>query len=115
MHGGCGPGHSASWGTWRPLFQFECEELAALRAERAKVERPLGDMPLVVITRGKSDADGPDGVKFAEEHRKDQTALATLSRHGSLVIAAESGHHVQIEQPQLVVDAIRQAIARPRP
>ena len=81
--------------------------------QRANVH--FGDMPLIVTAQRKSNADGPDGVKFADEHREEQTALATMSRNGSLVIAAESGHHVQIEQPQLVVDAIRQVIARPRP
>jgi pimeloyl-ACP methyl ester carboxylesterase len=51
---------------------FENEELAALRAERAKSQHPLGDMPLIVLSRGISEEDGPDGKAFEEEHRRDQ-------------------------------------------
>src|SRR5262245_62949585 len=48
---------------------FEHEELAGLRAERAKNEHPLGDMPLIVLTRGKSEEEGPDGKARSEERR----------------------------------------------
>jgi hypothetical protein len=50
---------------------FEHEELALLRADRAKREFALGDMPLVVITRGMSEESGPDGKVFDAEHRED--------------------------------------------
>jgi pimeloyl-ACP methyl ester carboxylesterase len=90
---------------------FENEELAGLRAERTKSQHPLGDMPLIVLTRGKSEKDGPDGKAFEEEHRRDHTAIATMSRNGKLVIAAQSGHHIQIEEPELVIKAIREVLA----
>ncbi|HEU0176190.1 MAG TPA: alpha/beta hydrolase [Blastocatellia bacterium] len=90
---------------------FEHEELAGLRAERAKSEHPLGDMPLIVLTRGKSEEEGPDGKAFEEEHRKDHTAMAAMSRNGKLVIAANSGHHIQLEEPELVIKAIRDLLA----
>jgi pimeloyl-ACP methyl ester carboxylesterase len=90
---------------------FEHEELAGLRAERAKSDHPLGDMPLIVLTRGKSEEEGPDGKAFEEEHRKDHTAMAAMSRNGKLVIAANSGHHIQLEEPELVIKAIRDLLA----
>ena len=89
---------------------FEDEELAALRAERAKSERPLGDMPLIVLIRGKSEEDGPDGKAFEEEHRREHAALAAMSRKGKLVIATHSGHHIQLDEPGLVIKSIRDVL-----
>lgn len=90
---------------------FVEEELAVLRAESAKGAGAYGDMPLVVITRGKSEDDGPDGRAFAADRKKDNAAMALLSRNGKHVIAERSGHHVQIEEPELVVTAIEQVVA----
>jgi pimeloyl-ACP methyl ester carboxylesterase len=89
---------------------FENEELASLRAERGKSEHPLGDMPLIVLTRGISEKDGPDGKAFEEEHRRDHAAIAAMSRNGKLVIAAHSGHHVQLDEPELVIKSIRDVL-----
>ena len=88
---------------------LENEELAAMRADRAKSEYPLGDMPLVVITRGIAEGEGPDSLEA--EHRQDHAAVARMSRHGRLVVAERSGHHVQLDQPELVVAAIREVLA----
>jgi pimeloyl-ACP methyl ester carboxylesterase len=89
----------------------EAEELAQLRAEAAK-EFPYGDLPLVVLTRGISDAEGPDGKAFEKEHREDHAAVAKRSRRGRLVVATGSGHHIQLDEPALVVNAIRELTAR---
>lgn len=89
---------------------FEAEELAGLRAERAQTEHPYGDMPLVVLTRGLTDDGGPDTTAGAEEHRKDHAVQAKLSGNGRQIIATRSGHHVQLDEPELVVTAIRDVV-----
>jgi pimeloyl-ACP methyl ester carboxylesterase len=89
----------------------ELEELAALRADHARNEFPLGDAPLVVLTRGIGDEDGANAKAFEEEHRKDHAALARLSSRGKLVIAERSGHHVQLDQPELVAETIAEVLA----
>jgi pimeloyl-ACP methyl ester carboxylesterase len=93
---------------------FENEELAGLRAERVKSEHPLGDMPLIVLTRGKSEEEGPDGKAFEAEHRRDHAAMAAMSRNGKLVIATRSGHHVQLDEPEFVIKAIRDLLEAAR-
>ncbi len=93
---------------------FEAEELAALRAERAKSKHPLGHRPLIVLTRGISEKNGPDGEAFAAEHRRDHEALAALSRNGKLVVAKRSGHHIQLDEPDLVIQSIREVLAAVR-
>lgn len=92
----------------------EHEELAVLRAERAKSEHPVGALPLVVITRGVPDATGPNAAAMEDEHRKEHAAVARMSRRGRLVIATRSGHHVQLDEPELVVSAIREVVVAAR-
>ena len=89
---------------------FEIEELAALRTARAGKES-LGDLPLIVITRGKPEETGPDAAAADIEHRKDHAQIAALSRRGKQIIATNSGHHVQIEEPDLVIQAVQDLIS----
>lgn len=93
---------------------FEADELALLRAERNRTEHPLRDMPLVVLTRGLSEDSSPAGRTGDEEHSRDQASLVALSRVGKQVIAKRSGHHIPLDEPDLVVAAIRDVIAAAR-
>jgi pimeloyl-ACP methyl ester carboxylesterase len=40
-----------------------------------------------------------------------QKELAGLSSQGKQVIAQKSGHYIQLDEPELVIDAIRELIA----
>ncbi len=93
---------------------FEYEELAGLRAEGAKTTQPLKEMPLIVLTRGISEKEGPDGEALETEHRREHAALASLSRRGKLVIALRSGHHIQLDEPDLVVRSISEVLSAVR-
>jgi len=93
---------------------FDNEELAEMRAERAKTQYSLGDKPLIVLTRGLPEEHGPDAKALEEEHRRDHTALATTSRNGKLIVATHSGHHVQLDEPELVVKSIREVVEAAR-
>ena len=61
---------------------------------------PLGDAPLVVISTGN---DLPN-------YKKLQTELLLLSNHSRQLMAARSFHSVEIDQPDVVVEAIRQVV-----
>jgi pimeloyl-ACP methyl ester carboxylesterase len=89
---------------------FEDEELAGLRADHGKLDHPLGDLPLVVLTRGLLDEKGPDAPALEAEHRKAHATMAMLSRRGKLVVAEHSGHHVQLDEAQLVVTTIQETV-----
>jgi pimeloyl-ACP methyl ester carboxylesterase len=75
----------------------------------------LGNIPLVVLSRGLADPlpDASDAENRAYEQawKEMQTRLVTLSPRGRRVIAAQSRHYIHLTEPQLVVDAIR-AVAR---
>jgi pimeloyl-ACP methyl ester carboxylesterase len=72
---------------------------------------PLRPMPLVVLAHGRPE--NPD-AQFVEQDerlwRQLQRELAHLVPSGRLVIATESSHDIQHEQPELVLDAIRDIV-----
>lgn len=68
-------------------------------------------MPLVVLTRGLPDEEGPDAKSREEEHRKDHAAAALMSTRGRLIVAEHSGHHVQLDEPELVATSIASVVS----
>lgn len=93
---------------------FEAEELGILRARRTRAEHVLGEMPLIVLSRGVPEDSSPAGRTGEEEHNKDQAALVSLSSIGKQVVAKRSGHHIPLDEPDLVVAAIRDVLAAAR-
>ena len=71
---------------------------------------PLRPMPLVVLAHGHPDPDTPF-VELEEPFWQQlQRELAQLVPGGRLVIATQSGHVIQDDQPELVLDAIRDVV-----
>ena len=87
---------------------FEGEELAGLLAKWTGTPYPLGDKPLIVLSRGLPGADIPEVEK---EHKRNQAELLGLSRSARQVIAPQSGHQILLDEPHLVVEAIREVLA----
>jgi pimeloyl-ACP methyl ester carboxylesterase len=85
---------------------FEIEELALIRGEREKNPQAFGDIPVIVITRGR----GEDSPEQEAARREGHKLVAAMSRKGRHVIADKSGHHVHIEQPDLVVSLIEEVV-----
>jgi hypothetical protein len=83
----------------RSEFDYLAEEVALMHADRSKRQHPLADMPLIVLTRGKN---------ANAEHQKLQADLVSLSRNSKQVIAQKSDHHIQLDDPALVTNTIRQ-------
>jgi pimeloyl-ACP methyl ester carboxylesterase len=89
---------------------FEGEELAALLRQWRGREHALGEMPLVVLSRGVPEHVGPEGKADEEEHARNQAELVALSRKGKQVIAPRSGHQIPLDEPHLVVAAIQDVL-----
>lgn len=69
-------------------------------------------MPLVVLTHGRP-WDGPPGYPAADLEAvwlPLQENLAALTPDGRLVVAEQSGYFIPGDQPDLVIDAIRQVV-----
>lgn len=77
------------------------ESLSELRASPMQ----LGAKPLMVLSRGLSDGASPETQAAWNEL---QNKLVKCSSNGKQVIANKSGHYIQLSEPELVVDAIRQ-------
>ena len=60
-----------------------------------------GDMPLVVLTAANPDA----------QRLEDQLQTTALSRAGRHVVARRSGHWIPLEEPDLIVDAVRDVVS----
>lgn len=91
-------------------------DMTAARAEVAAL-RWRADIPLVVLVHGVVTKDmTPPG--WSEEQlaarervwREMQQDLARRSPRGEVVIAEKSGHYVQQDQPELVIDAVRRVV-----
>jgi pimeloyl-ACP methyl ester carboxylesterase len=72
----------------------------------------LGDMPLVVVSRGEQEwSDDPLGEAMYLAWMDMQKDLSKLNASGTQIIAEGSGHLIPLEKPELVVDAIQLVIA----
>ena len=85
------------------------------RQTRAALRRsPLRPMPLVVLTRGQPAGPGGPFVEQEEElWRQLQRELAAMVP-GSRHLISQSGHDIQHEQPELVLDAIHDVVVAVR-
>jgi pimeloyl-ACP methyl ester carboxylesterase len=92
-------------------YPYDPEEFAEIYAARKAREDPLGDIPLVVLSLGKyGNLDTEAGRERHERMKGKQLDLLRLSRNSKQVIAESSGHFIQLDEPALVVDAIRQVV-----
>jgi pimeloyl-ACP methyl ester carboxylesterase len=101
-------------------FSTLIEEHAAVQDSYAAVhnlpDRSLGELPLVVISAGSSSV--PDLLNVTAEEQAALTTvqaelqadLTALSANSRQVIAEDAGHYVHIEQPDLVIEAIREVM-----
>jgi pimeloyl-ACP methyl ester carboxylesterase len=88
------------------IWTSERQTRVALRRSR------LRPMPLVVLAHGRVDPSPPGwpGEEVERLWRQLQRELAQLVPGGRLVIATQSGHDIQDEQPELVLDAIHDVV-----
>jgi pimeloyl-ACP methyl ester carboxylesterase len=90
---------------------YWAEEFAEIYEARKTHEYPLGHIPLIVLSRGKSEyPDTEAGKQLNEERTRMQSDLLHLSHNSKQVIAETSGHHVQLDAPELVIDSIRRVV-----
>jgi CubicO group peptidase (beta-lactamase class C family)/pimeloyl-ACP methyl ester carboxylesterase len=91
-------------------------EATAAQVREARKARPLRPMPLVVLTHTQP----PDPATLlpglsveANERRwsEQQADLTTLLPDSRQILAEESGHYIQLDQPDVVIDAIADVIA----
>lgn len=95
------------------------ETTAFYSGERSSKLEGLGDLPLIVLSHGLPDRSlglgEAEQMQFEQEWSKMQAELAALSSDSRQIIAEQSAHDIQLDQPGLVVEAVRQLLSRVRP
>lgn len=89
--------------------------LMEISTEQVNKSKLSDDLPLVVLSHGVnmfSNLPDKQAKKAGLSWEQLQAEVAQLSSQGTLQIAPTSGHNIHIDQPELVVDAIRR-IANP--
>jgi pimeloyl-ACP methyl ester carboxylesterase len=93
-----------------PLSQLKSErnefESLPLTEVELRGARFPEDLPLTVVTAVR--------LENGEMHRARQAKLAHLSRRGKQIVAESSGHSVQLFEPGLIVEAVREMIEEGR-
>jgi pimeloyl-ACP methyl ester carboxylesterase len=88
--------------------------------ELAAARRPLGDMPMIVLTAGRNSPQPRPGetAPAAEARRQLWRAMhdeiAALSTRGERRTVGDAGHAIQLERPEVVIAAIEEVITMAR-
>ena len=102
--------HTRSMYTYADEISAIAVSMEQLRAAPMR----LGDKPLIVLTHGMKDAtlaSSPEGADQAEQAWAElQAELTRRSSSGKQITAEKSGHYIQFDQPDLVIEAIRQVV-----
>ena len=102
----------ASRPAWYRTLYEEGRTARASAEELRGADRRL-DVPLVVVTAGRSEGGGVSrrgAAQMRETWRELQQDLARLSPQGEQVVAARSGHYVMRSEPRIVIDAVRRVV-----
>jgi pimeloyl-ACP methyl ester carboxylesterase len=121
------------WTAYEELFQPVPEALAGYedleftdldtsvsQVREATAATPLRAIPLVVLSRGQTmqmPADLPGGLTgegLEQAWSVEQDRLAALLPDARHVIARQSEHYIQLQQPDLVIEAVRLVVAAVR-
>ena len=88
------------------FFEALASEMECLPESAAQVAATgdYGDIPLVVLSAGNS----------TTAQMMEQEAVARLSSNGKIIVVPNSGHWIQLDQPQFVIDAIREVLQSAR-
>jgi pimeloyl-ACP methyl ester carboxylesterase len=82
--------------------------------EQVQAAAPLPNVPFIILRHG-IDSQFPAGWPVAaleQAWREAQEALARRNPQGKVVVAQGSGHFIQSDKPQLVIDAIKEVVEK---
>jgi pimeloyl-ACP methyl ester carboxylesterase len=103
-----------------PDVELLALEPSAAQMRQAQADTPLRPMPLVVLTHSRTLPNPfgfPSDLPIEELNRAfqdSQDMLAELVPDSRLVVAARSGHYIQLDQPKLVTREIRRVVGEAR-
>ena len=100
------------------LAEFSGAWSEASGKEADEARKPLGDVPMIVLTAGKpSSAPGfsdADAARFTALWRQMHWEMLSLSTDSRRRFVEGAGHAIQIDKPQAVIQAVGEVIAEAR-
>ena len=93
------------------------EDFRTVHRLESGAAHPFGGIPVIVLSAGKNDfEDAPEASASVQRSQFDrgQRALAGLSTNSRRIVALSSGHRIQLDEPDLVIEAIRQVLESSR-
>ena len=89
----------------------EFEEFFGRTTDEVAAISSFGDLPLTVIGATEPDPSfGESGEAFRQFWNEESQLLARKSESGQFILAEGSSHHIHLEAPQVVIDAILEMI-----
>ena len=101
--------------TWAAEMDWSPEELARMHEERRAHRQSLGAIPLIMLARASGGYEKGMSISadsLERERRRLVADLAALSSRGEVIFAKSAGHNIHLEDPDLVVSAIRTVVGR---
>jgi pimeloyl-ACP methyl ester carboxylesterase len=87
------------------------EDVEDMYQNKEKPNYQLGDIPLIVISKGKGNYSGmADSTELEKQRLEMQNELVHLSTNGKHIIDRNSGHNIHLEDPATVIDAIEEVL-----
>lgn len=102
---------NTSSGRYLALRSEMANLMAATSDQVAAVRKPLGDMPLIVLTAGKLP---PSLTKWSHVAYALHDEIAALSTRGEHRTVEGAGHGIQLDKPEAVIAAIEEVMAEAR-
>jgi pimeloyl-ACP methyl ester carboxylesterase len=97
------------------MVASESSELMGQSAVQASAIQSFGDLPLTVIASTEPNPNFGSSAEAYQQFWIDQSEnLATKSTRGKFILAEGSSHHIHLDKPQLVLDAIREMVTQVR-
>lgn len=101
---------------WQSAFASERQNLFYASADQTRAtRRDFGDMPIIVLTHSPYPRNKNWTQEVQDKHtliwEDMHTQIAAMSTHGVNMIVPRSGHYVQYDRPEIVIDAVNQAVA----
>lgn len=98
---------------------FDAGGGSASSDEVCAARRPLGDIPVIVLTAAQSPQPRPGDSAVAAETRRRlwvemHAEFAALSTRGECRTIADAGHNIPGDRPEAVIGAIEEVIHRVR-
>lgn len=108
-------GHMTYWfdSVTHPVRHSEIASFSET-AKQIKAAMPFPDIPLIVISARKEPSWWVASDESVQIFRENQQRLVGLSPQGRQIVARKSGHFIQNDEPEIVLQAIREVVNQVR-